>query len=156
VAEALVDPEDYELVSAHRWHLSEGYPATNVLDPRGGLRSDGKRLRRRVLRMHRLLMGCVPGDGVLVDHRNRNKLDNRRGNLRKGTRAVNSQNTSSRRGSTSRYRGVHWDRGRWVAKARRPGGEVVHLGRFVSEREAAEVVRAWLRTNQPGAEVDRV
>jgi hypothetical protein len=82
--------------------------------------------------MHRLIL--QPPLDRCVDHRNRNRLDNRRGNLRVVTHAENMMNVGANKGSTSRYRGVSWNkrRSKWIASFR---GR--HLGCFDSEGDAA-------------------
>jgi hypothetical protein len=76
----------------------------------------------------------------VVDHKNGDKLDNRRENLRICTIAENIRNskTSTKKGKTSRYKGVYWV-GRikkWVARIHvdRKG---LHVGVFTDEAEAA-------------------
>jgi hypothetical protein len=143
VAMTIVDEADYETLAAHRWHLSNGYVARNVCMPDG---------RRRLMRMHRALLGLEIGDPRQTDHINRNKLDNRRLNLRIATNAQNGQNVPSQPG-TSRYRGVHWDkaRGRWQVKVKLNG--VGHyLGRFHDEDEAGAVAAEFRRLNMPFSE----
>jgi hypothetical protein len=93
--------------------------------------------------MHRVIMGCVNGDGLIVDHINRDKLDNRRENLRFVTQAQNAQNQDSRYG-TSGHRGVSYrsrDK-KWVVM-HGLGGRAVYGGSFDTEEEAIEVARAW-------------
>lgn len=76
---AVVDYEDALRVAVYRWHRnSNGYAAR----PAG---------QGRIVLMHRQLLGLSPGDGVEVDHVNRDKLDNRRENLRAGTHAENAR-----------------------------------------------------------------
>lgn len=54
-----------------------------------------------------------------VDHKNRNRADNRWCNLRDGTHANNQHNTSLRPNNRSGFKGVSWRRGdRWWAKIR--------------------------------------
>jgi hypothetical protein len=72
---ALIDDEDYDLVKDINWSFRSGYVC-------GGARSY----------MHRLVMGLERGDGKVVDHINRNRLDNRKSNLRVGTQAQNNTN----------------------------------------------------------------
>lgn len=132
LAYAVVDAADAERVNRWRWNLApSGYAQ------RGGF-FGGK---QRNFLLHRQLLGLIPCDGSLVDHINRDKLDNRRANLRLVTAAQNSQNRSSLAGSTSKFVGVWWDkaRNRWCAQLRR-GDKAIWIGRFESEEEAGTAV----------------
>lgn len=118
---AIVDDEDFELVSKYRWNAkgTYGYAVTN-------------------LRMHRLIMNAPAG--MFVDHINGDTLDNRRCNLRICTNAENQQNTASR-GGTSRYKGVSFNKksGKWKA-AFLANGKCYYLGLWESEEDAARAV----------------
>ena len=121
---AIVDPEDFPLVQRYRWRLSKGHAITEV-------RRNGKRTS---LSMHRLLAGAA--DGEIVDHRNGNRLDNRRANLRKCDAGENARNAAPHRKAFSEFRGVWLSRGLWraaisVDRQRR------YLGYFKSEAVAA-------------------
>lgn len=127
--------------ATHRWYLHNiGYAYRELR---------GFSPRRTVL-LHREIAGLVPGDGREVDHLNRDRLDNRRVNLRVVTHAENQQNMSSHRGSASKYRGVSWqsDRQRWLAQAT-INGRTHNLGRFANEDTAGEAVRQWRLSNMP-------
>lgn len=133
-AYALIDAVDADGVMRSRWYLSaKGYVVRSIW-------KDG---HKPTLRLHRVLLGLEPGDPREVDHINRDKLDNRRANLRIVTRAENGQNVSGQQSSTSAYRGVHWDSARrcWRAKVKISGRER-HVGRFASEQEAGLAVAA--------------
>jgi hypothetical protein len=128
---ALVDDEDYELVSGHNWYADKGrntwYASATI---------DGKRVR-----MHTLVSGFK-----LVDHENRNGLDNRRSNLRACMQGQNLANGVPR-GGTSRFRGVCWSKqaGCWMAQAI-GGKRHKFLGHYDSEVDAAKAYdRAALR-----------
>jgi hypothetical protein len=84
--------------------------------------------------MHRQVMGLGLGDPEKVDHWNRDKLDNRKENLRLATHAQNMMNVGANRGATSTYRGVSWNGrlNKWIASFR---GR--HLGCFDDELAAA-------------------
>ena len=60
--------------------------------------------------MHREVIKAP--DNLLVDHINRNKLDNRKANLRLATTAQNTRNQAKRqaRNLGSKYKGVAWKR----------------------------------------------
>jgi hypothetical protein len=75
---AVLDLADLPLVEGRQWHVHER-PDGNGFYARSGS-----------IRMHRLILGCQPG--VLGDHRDGDGLNNRRSNLRIGTRLQNSRN----------------------------------------------------------------
>jgi hypothetical protein len=79
----LVDDADYEWLSMWRWEYQSGYAVR---------KEDG-----RTIRMHREITDCPPGFDV--DHINRNRLDNRRSNLRVVTRWGNNLNRQMRTGT---------------------------------------------------------
>lgn len=125
---ALVDAADYDALSAHRWHF-DGYYASR----RGPEFAPG---RSEHIYMHRAIVGA-PAD-LEVDHRNADKLDNRRGNLRLASRRQNVVNAGKSRRNTSGFKGVSWhaQRGRWRASIR-ANGRQVHLGLFDDPAAAA-------------------
>jgi hypothetical protein len=124
-AYAIIDAADAEWAGQYHWSLDGGY-----VRRAGGIR------------LHRALLGRTEGDGVEGDHRNLNKLDNRRSNLRATTRPQNAQNRPSHAGASSQYRGVSWNKseGLWVAYCH-VGGKRVYSARFSDELEAAEAAR---------------
>lgn len=79
----LVDEIDYFIVSQYRWHINDkGYAVWRGI-------KDGK---KQTVRMHRLITNAP--DGMDVDHINRNRLDNRRQNLRVCSRKTNLSNST--------------------------------------------------------------
>jgi len=90
--------------------------------------------------LHRLLCSGIP------DHVNGNGLDNRRENLRPATNAQNSRNRASHRGSSSRYKGVSFDRGRgkWLAQLW-VDGKPKYKAAFALEEDAARAYDAAAR-----------
>lgn len=126
------DISDLELVSSYNWFVdSVGYPSAYV---------DG-----RAIRLHRLLLPTVQ-KGLVIDHKNRNKLDNRRNNLRVVTQKENCHNSSVRSNNKSGVPGVFFDNRakRWRAQIYH-GGKSTHVGIFdcfddaVAARKAAEL-----------------
>lgn len=100
--------------------------------------------------MARRIVGLKHGDKRQVDHINRDRLDNRRENLRiVNGDAENRQNVPAR-GGTSRFRGVSYDSSRdsWVAQAKAKGAGRL-MKRCSSEVEAARVAREWRREHMP-------
>lgn len=74
----------------------------------------------------------------LVDHRNGNKLDCTRENLRDATPAGNARNRAPLQGCTSSFKGVCWNRSckKWQSSIR-VDGKARYLGLFTDEVEAA-------------------
>lgn len=114
---AIIDAEDYERIAKYRWHIQV---KGNTIYAR---RYEGKRM----LLLHREILGLIYGDGKLTDHKNRNGLDNRKANLRIATKSLNAYNCKMQRHNKSGYRGVHW-----LNKERRWKAEIKILGRKVS------------------------
>lgn len=87
---------------------------------------------------HRIIWKMVNGkEPEVVDHIDRNKLNNTIDNLRPATIQQNSWNTNSRKNSSSKYLGVTLrPSGNWVAQIRLPDKNL-RLGTFVCEQEAA-------------------
>lgn len=93
-------------------------------------------IKSKRLYLHRIaaefLYGKIPKN-KMVDHVNGNRLDNRAANLRLANASENATNSTSY--GSSRYRGVHLDKGMWAARLEHMG-ERHWLGRFPSEEEA--------------------
>lgn len=133
---ALVDADDFEWASERRWFVGGGgYAYRNLSHVTEG---------RGHIAMHRELLGLAHGDPREGDHINRNKLDNRRSNLRIAAGRVEQlQNQSARKNARSRYRGVSFHRQSQKWRARVQTDKRVHsLGYFKTEQEAASAAAA--------------
>jgi hypothetical protein len=98
--------------------------------------------KRRFLTVHRLIAAVFIGPcpiGHEVDHKNKNKSDDRAANLRYVPRGHNMHNRrKTKKKCTSRFRGVIWCHGRWQAMIRVNGvGRI--LGRYKNELIAAKM-----------------
>ena len=87
-----IDLEDYELVKDYKWtYLKTGYLANSTSNTL----------------LHRLIMKeKIKSSKDTVDHINRDKLDNRKSNLRIVTKQVNLLNKGLQQNNTSGARGV--------------------------------------------------
>lgn len=133
-AYAIVDAADAPVVSQYRWHFERRYAVRDV----------GGRRQKRKIYLHRQILGLVPGDGLEGDHRDRDRLNCRRSNLRiVPGMSANRQNLPGQRNTSSAYRGVSFYKrdGTWQAYLRAKGKRV-HLGYFETELGAAEAARA--------------
>jgi hypothetical protein len=129
---AIVDPERYEELAKYKWFAK---------------RCDGRfyavrSTKNKSVKMHQVIIGTE--EGKVIDHINSNGLDNRQANVRFATSQQNSWNQRKQRGnSSSKYKGVSWEkkRNQWRARITFKG-RVVPLGRFDTEEEAGRAYDA--------------
>lgn len=122
---AIVDDDDYERISKYNWCINTcGYAIAHDINNKG----------RNIL-LHRLILNAKKGE--CVDHISRNKLDNRKLNLRKCSQAQNTYNSASR-GGLSRFKGVTWlsENKCWMAQIIK-NGKRFHIGSYKKEEDAA-------------------
>lgn len=128
----ILDIEDYHKFKERNWYYCKH---TNRLKHSYNIRK-GLKYTTKTLQFHRVLVKDL---GPLIDHVNRNSMDNRKSNLRKASISLNTRN-SVNKGGTSKYRGVHWSlaRKKWIATIRQNDGIYKNLGGFCSEIDAAK------------------
>jgi hypothetical protein len=133
---AIVDDEDYEALSKHKWCAAW----SNACRTYYAVRSVPG--RKNLVQMHRVITNAKGKQQT--DHRDHNGLNNRRSNLRAADSHTNAQNRRKPRrigGCSSRFKGVHWvwDRRRWEARIKPKGYPFqLRLGYFTDEVKAAE------------------
>jgi hypothetical protein len=137
---AIVDDDDFDRVSQFTWHAqrtkSGDYYARHAKYLGGGRQNP----IIKFIPMHRFVSGFIR-----VDHKNGNKLDNRKENLRSATQEQNRQAFRLKsKNVSSKYRGVCWDRNnsKWRATICR-SGKCHHLGFFLEEKKAAEAYNSF-------------
>lgn len=123
---AIVDAADYEWLSQWKWCAQ--------VDEKGFAYACRAGPRLTIIRMHRVL--AQPAAHQVVDHINRDTLDNRRANLRCCTLAENARNRAGNRGTLSPFKGVLAAGPRWRARIG-DGTRQRHLGCFATQEEAA-------------------
>lgn len=101
-----IDEEDYELVSQYQWHLNKQTNTYYAI----------KSTSNSSIKMHRLIMN--PLNEEIVDHINKNGLDNRKANLRIVPKYLNNRNTNLRKDNESGIIGVFYSKknDQWRAK----------------------------------------
>ena len=90
---ALVDDKDFEWLNQWKWYFNSGYAVRGC--------------SKRIL-MHRVINNTP--DDLITDHINQNKLDNRKCNLRTGTKSLNNFNTKVRKDNSSGVKGIFWSK----------------------------------------------
>lgn len=127
---AIVDDSDYRTLSAYSWSLDKdgyahGYAHVNSV-------------LKRVF-MHRYILSAQPGE--IVDHIDRNRLNNTRQNLRVCNSSLNQANRSKNfiRKYGEKFKGVYWrpEKKAFVSSIR-INGKFKYLGLFKDENSAAQ------------------
>lgn len=120
---ALIDNNDYDLISKYSWHITTGnYAATSY--------------NNTTLHMHVLIMN--PPEDKVVDHRDGHRLDNRKHNLRICSQAQNTRNRRKHNKSSSEFIGIHWNnsKNKWITNISYNYNKIL-LGWFDDEEKAA-------------------
>lgn len=120
----LIDDDDYDLIKNYKFCLStNGYAYCNNWN------------NKRIL-LHRIIINVQYNQ--IIDHINRNKLDNRKENLRITNRLENFLNSDS----YDKSKGYFWNKSnnKWRAVILR-NGKTYHLGYFLTEEEAKIAVK---------------
>lgn len=121
---AFVDSLDASSINNYNWHLINGYARNG----KNGL-------------MHVFLLGKAPTNQV-IDHIDRNKLNNTRANLRYVSRNLNGQNLEKRTNTSSKYYGIDWNKRQNKWRARHAN---IHIGLFDNEDHAAFAYDEYIR-----------
>lgn len=124
---AIIDVEDVDKIKEYKWNLgSHGYGICTVLQKC----------------IHNLIMGDIE-DGKTVDHINRNKLDNRKSNLRIATFQENTTNKKVGSKNTSGFSGVSWDKNnnKWQVLIKK--GKIKKSKRFKKIEDAVKQRLLW-------------
>lgn len=125
----IVDDDIYDQVSQFEWkrNVKLNY----------AMRYVENKNEKRIVYLHHCVLPLHPV--LLVDHINRNVLDNRKENLRYCTKSQNLANRPAQKNNkTSIYKGVCFQKrtGKWVAQVQCKGKQVFQK-RFSTEEEAA-------------------
>ncbi|WP_163331890.1 HNH endonuclease [Klebsiella aerogenes] len=122
-------------------------------DVAGGLDMEGYirlRLNGRRYKAHRLAIFYMTGEWPkAVDHKNKNRSDNRWCNIRPCSLSENNQNPGVSPKNKSGCSGVHWHgrQKKWIA-AIQIDRKKLHLGSFSSKEEAEAVAVAAFRVRE--------
>lgn len=127
---AIIDNEDFEWLNKYKWHAgNKGYAIHSEWINN---KSSSIYMHRFILQKHNLYKNSLE-----IDHINRNKLDNRKCNLRLCTDSQNKANIEKLYKNTSGYKGVHWNKShnKWEAKINF-NNKNIFLGYFENKEDA--------------------
>jgi len=128
---AIVDDDDYEWLMQWKWYAHKDKNAwyARRTTPIGNNKTATVMMHREILSID---------SSLLVDHVDRDGLNNRRSNLRAATIQQNGHNQQIHRRNTSGYKGVTWNKkgAKWQAQIQ-TNGKRKHLGWFDTREEAA-------------------
>jgi hypothetical protein len=134
--QAIVSDEDYDLlVSTGPWYAAKRRESYYAYNAKHGL-------------MHRFLWQAWYGPAPpIVDHKDRNDLNNCRDNLREASRSENAFNSDIQGNNRSGLRGVCWrpDRGKWWVRIYH-NRRAIHVGYFTTKRAAGKAYNEAARS----------
>lgn len=99
----LIDKEDYDKIKYYTSYMNKkGYVVINV--------------NKKSMRLHRYILG-INNPNILIDHVDKNKLNNTKKNLRISNSIKNGQNKSKRKNASSMYYGVRYQKetSKWLS-----------------------------------------
>lgn len=122
---ALVDDKDFEFLNQWKWYARKSYNTFYACRALGVTeRGVGK---RKFTKMHIVIMGRK--EGMILDHKDLDGLNNQRSNLRFVTEFQNATNKGIPKNNTTGRKGVCFENGKYRA-AIRVKGKLIHLGMF--------------------------
>ena len=128
--EVLIDAEDVDKVKDYTWNVDSRLYCYYT------------KLNKSIARLHRYIHRYIMNapEGMVVDHINGDKLDNRKCNLRICTQGENVMNRPKPKNNTSGCKGVNWDKvnQKWKVELKCKG-KYIFLGRYENLEEAKKV-----------------
>ncbi|MBI5954393.1 MAG: HNH endonuclease [Chloroflexi bacterium] len=126
---ALVDDNDFDFLSQWKWYAKKD--GNNFYAVRNGSK---KNTPREHIRMHKVVLNA--SDNVVVDHIDRDGLNNTRANLRICTKSKNTRNHKLYMTNTTGFIGVSFHKKKFVSRLT-VDRKTIHLGCFSTAEEAA-------------------
>jgi len=131
---ALVDDEDYDELNKFKWyaHKDHNWERWYVV------RHEYVNRKQKTILMHQQITGFKH---KMIDHVDRDGLNNKKSNLRPCTQSQNAKNRSMLKNNTSGLRGVHYDKKRkkWIAQIEKDE-KGIYLGGFIDKEDAGRAV----------------
>lgn len=124
---AWVDDEDYPIIRWHSFNLSaNGYPRTSI--------------RGKTFCLHNLILNDPP-PGMTPDHKDRDKLNNRRDNLKYSNESEQKINRDTLKSNTSGETNIHFNKlaGNYAVRYRK-NGKRIHVGYFSTLQGAKDTL----------------
>ena len=130
IAYCIIDLEDVEKCKKYKWCLNHGYVCN-----------------RKIGFLHNYILNRKPSkDNIVCDHKDKNKLNNRKYNLRIVSQSINCFNTNLYKNNISGIKGVHfhkkrkyWDSYITFNKKRINLGQYKDKNKAISVRKEAEL-----------------
>lgn len=138
-----VDDQDFDWIIQWKWHAVKMPRKTGLPVWYARRSSEGTNNRTNILMHQEIARRAGWPSSDVIDHADRNGLNNTRGNLRPCSYSQNGANRRKSLGTYSRFKGVTWVkiRNKWKAMIK-SYGMVSFLGEFENEEDAAKAYDA--------------
>jgi hypothetical protein len=137
---AIVDADMADILKRYNWSAKPDYRKVYAVS------TD---INNTQFKMHRIVLGLPNKGGEIVDHVNRNGLDNRRCNLTFSDPSKNGKNHDAHEKRPSRFYGVVRNTNKWCVFFTWPDGGK-HKKNFDDEVEAARYYDELVKKHKPG------
>ena len=134
---AIVDESDFEWLNSFKWSAAGEVGHTYAS------RKCSTDDKTTSIKMHQLIMGECP-IGMVIDHKNGDRFNNQRSNLRFCTTKENNRNRRNKCKRSSIYKGVSWcaPSNKWRVMISNDG-KSIRTKMFVNEIDAARQYDIW-------------
>jgi len=122
-----IDSDVFDLVKDYCWRK----------DAKGYIVANSKNGKNKTIKIHRLIMGVLENPEIIIDHKNWDKTNNQKANLRCCTKGQNNTNIKRKRNNTTGYTGVQKVGEKYQAKISLNGVRY-YLGTFENKEDAIE------------------
>ena len=127
INKAVIDLDDAKRCKGYKWFVdTKDYVSANC--------------NKTKIRLHRFIMNVLDNEDILIDHVDRNPLNNRKSNLRHCVYQENAQNRSILYRNVSGTTGIYWHKGKkkWEARIG-VNDKCLYLGQYDNKEEAIRV-----------------
>lgn len=132
-----VDDEDYKYLTLYKWYKTRGYARRSIT-------VNGKQMKQV---MHRVVLDAPLG--FMIDHKDGDKVNNQKSNLRFCTNSQNQANSKLSTRNSTGFKGVHKNRktSKFVAQCKIMG-KYFYIGSFSNVVDAAKAYDSFLIENR--------
>lgn len=124
-----IDSSDFRRLNKYKWYA--------IFDKKMKSYYAVGKVNGKLIKLHRFIMRVYTNNNLVIDHKNKNTLDNRKKNLKICTQQENLKNKKIQKNNSSGFCGVYFNKrcNKWQSYIR-VSNKRIHLGCFDNREEA--------------------